>query len=171
MTPIGHSIVGMAFGTACLPKQSSFTRKLGYISLFVILANIPDLPIPYWGHDRYFFSHSFFVNLFLIGFIILILRFLSKCFHFPKVSWQIIVLGSLAILSHLLMDSFYNHGLGIPIFWPLSDASLVLPIPWLSVQQGRLPPPITYEMAKIWLIELLTFSPFLGLVIWLRRHK
>ena len=170
MTQVGHMIVGSSIGTLCLPKYSNFAKKFWHIMLFVFLANIPDLPIPYWGHDRYYFSHSLFVNLLLIVILILIFQVLSKYTHVIKVSWQILIFGSLAILSHLLLDSFYNHGLGVPIFWPFSEASLVLPIPWLSVQKD-LPPPITYEMARIWLLELVSFSPFLGIAILFRKSR
>lgn len=170
MTQVGHLIVGITGGKLCLPKDSNFAKKFWFILLFVFLANIPDLPIPYWGHDRYYISHSLFVNLLLIVILILILQILTKYTHAVKVSWQILIFGSLAILSHLLLDSFYNHGLGVPIFWPFSEASLVLPIPWLSVQKD-LPPPITYAMVRIWLIELASFSPFLGIAILFRKSR
>jgi hypothetical protein len=31
------------------------------------------------------------------------------------------------------LDSLYNHGHGVAIFWPLSDVRLALPIPWFAV--------------------------------------
>lgn len=168
MTQVGHTIVGTAIGTLCLPNFANFIKKFWFIFLFVFLANLPDLPIPYWGHDRYEISHSLFVNLLLIRIFILISQVIAKYSHTQKVSWKLVLFGSLAILSHLLLDSFYNHALGVMIFWPFSQASLVLPIPWLSVQKG-LPPPITWEMIKIGVIEFITFTPFLGLSIWARK--
>ena len=42
------------------------------------------------------------------------------------------VLGSAAWLSHLLLDSFYNHGRGIAIYWPFSDGRLNFSMPWFN---------------------------------------
>jgi len=78
--------------------------------------------------------------------------------------------GGLAWLSHMLLDSFYNHGQGVAIFWPLSDARLALPIPWFSVVYG-VPPSLTPEMARAFAIELICYAPLVLAAIVARRLR
>ncbi len=170
MTTIGHSLIGISLGVAALPKRKSFISTALNLFLFVFLANFPDLPVPGWGHDRYYFSHSIFIVTgiaLLLVFIYLVLhRFCLK----KKPHYGFLVLMVLALYSHLLLDSFYNHGLGVAIFWPISSASLVLPVPWLSVQY-EYPPPITSAMLRIWWIEVASFSPFVLIALLWKYFK
>jgi membrane-bound metal-dependent hydrolase YbcI (DUF457 family) len=167
MTTVGHTLVGAAIGTVCLPRDSRGIKKVLHLLTFIVLANLPDLPVPMWGHNRYDISHSIFTNLIVIGVLILLVCLWSAIFHTRLNRWILLCCG-IAIFSHILLDSFYNHGLGIPIFWPFSDKSLVLPIPWLSVQ-GEMPPPVTLEMVRIWLYEFVTFCPVLLIAVWIRK--
>ena len=50
-----------------------------------------------------------------------------------RVGSRVLVAWSLAWLSHMVLDAMYNHGLGIGVFWPFSDAHLVLPLPSSSL--------------------------------------
>ena len=50
---MGHSLVGLSLATlATLPRRSSKRQWFGGVCIFVALANLPDWPIPNWGHDR-----------------------------------------------------------------------------------------------------------------------
>ncbi len=167
MTPIGHSLTGAAIGVACMPKRLPLVGKTVHLMAFMLLANIPDIPFNGWGHDRYYFSHSLFVNLLLIGLAVLILA-PWKTVRQKIGSWTVMLGGALAWLSHLLLDSFYNQVRGVAIFWPYSNASLHLPIPWLAVMPAS-PPPLTPEMLHIFLMEFVTFSPLLILAILARK--
>jgi membrane-bound metal-dependent hydrolase YbcI (DUF457 family) len=145
MTPVGHSLMGTALGILSLPQHRSPRWKGAYFATFALLANLPDFPLPYWGHDRYDVSHSLFVNL------LLSLLAVALCAWRPSVRQHVggpavLVTSMLAWLSHLLLDAFYNHGRGVAIFWPFSPASLALPIAWFSVVS--LIPPIT--SAHLW---------------------
>jgi membrane-bound metal-dependent hydrolase YbcI (DUF457 family) len=168
MTPIGHALPGASFGTISVPRETRGFRKLFHVVCFIFLGNIQDLPIPMWGHDRYDISHSIFVSLLLCLLFVFILTFWFRYINRSFVNRWILFCGCLAIVSHLLLDSFYNHGLGVPIFWPFSDKSLVLPISWLSVQKD-FPPPFTLEMIRIWLLEFVTFGPFVLLSSWINK--
>ncbi|MBN1429374.1 MAG: metal-dependent hydrolase [Anaerolineae bacterium] len=132
MTQVGHILTGAAIGMLCKPDRRQPKWLLTYFGVFLLLANIPDLPFKNWGHDRYDISHSIFVNLLLIAVAGIVLS-LPKGFQSRIGGWKVMVGGTAAWLSHLLLDSFYNHGYGIAIFWPLSDARLTLPLPWFSV--------------------------------------
>jgi hypothetical protein len=167
MTQVGHALTGTAIGVMCLPKNTSLRYKTIHFAAFIALSLVPDYRIQNWGHDRYNVSHSIFVNLlFICGIIVLLAIF--KDMRRKIGGWSVIAAGAVAWLNHLLLDSFYNHGKGIAIFWPLSKSRLALPIPWLSVAHP-LPPPVTFELMKILMIELVTFAPLVLLAILLRN--
>ena len=167
MTPTGHLLTGAAVGVLFMPDYKTRGQKAIHLAVFAILANIPDLPIMNWGHDRYYFSHSLFVNLLLIGLGFLAIFSYSK-FRSQLVPWRLMIGGSIAWLSHLLLDSFYNHGKGIAIFWPFSSARLALPIPWLAVSTEPLFS-ITPKKTQIFLLEFASFFPLVILAILIRR--
>ena len=175
MTQVGHMLTGVASGVLCLPRQATRRRMAAQVVVFATLANLPDTPLPGWGHDRYDVSHSVFVNLLLIALAALTLWRLWRI-RAVLGGWQVIGAGGLAWLSHLLLDSFYNHGQDVAIFWPFSDAHLALPIPWFSVVHG-VPPPLTPEMARVFTIELICYAPLVIAAVVARaamtrhRHK
>jgi hypothetical protein len=168
MTQVGHIMTGAALGVLCLPRTASRLRKVTHLSAFMLLSNVPDLPLKNWGHDRYYFSHSVFINLLASAALILVLAGLPRL-RAGIGGWTVTGLGSLAWLSHLLLDSFYNHGKGVAIFWPFSRARLVLPIPWLSVVP-HLPPPVTPDLLRIFLVEFVTCLPLVVLAILIHRR-
>jgi len=168
MTQVGHALTGAAIAVICLPKNKSLRYKSIHFVAFIALSLIPDYPFQNWGHDRYYISHSLFTNILLIFGLTLLLA-IFKNTRMKIGGWHVAACGTAAWLSHLLLDSFYNHGKGVAIFWPLSKARLILPIPWLSVVK-LLPPPITPELLKILLIEFVTFSPLVLLAIVFRNY-
>jgi hypothetical protein len=167
MTSVGHALTGIAIGIVCKPKNTSTKWTIIHLTIFAFLANIPDLPFPNWGHARYDISHSIFVTLLLITILVICLTFRRKMMQHIG-GWQVIGGGALAWLSHLLLDSFYNHGYGIAIFWPFSKARLTLPIPWFSVVPS-IPPPFTWPIIQILLIEFVSYFPLVLLAIGLRK--
>jgi LexA-binding, inner membrane-associated putative hydrolase len=170
MTSTGHFLTGISIGILCLPKNSSKVHQIAHLSVFTILSIIPDLPFQGWGHgNKYYFSHSLFVNLVLI--LLLLIPFLLLSGLRKKIGgWPVLIGAPLAWLSHLLLDSFYNTGHGIAIFWPVSNARLILPIPWLSLSQGPLYP-FTLVNLKIVAIETVTFLPVLLLAVIIKRSN
>jgi len=130
MSPVGHSLVGLAFSAVILPRIRPGKWRIGLPLCFIALANLPDWPLPNWGHDRYDISHSVYVNVLLIALVAVAWRSISRfrasvrplCFFFGAGAW----------LSHLLLDSFYNHGNGIGIFWPFSNRQLNFAMPWFN---------------------------------------
>jgi membrane-bound metal-dependent hydrolase YbcI (DUF457 family) len=165
MTTVGHTLMGTAIGILCLPQQTSARWKAGYFTAFVVLPNIPDLPFPHWGHDRYNFSHSLFVNLLLCLIVVALLGGYANIRH-ASGDGKVLGGGVAAWLSHLALDSFYNHGRGIAIFWPLSDAHLALPIPWFSVVRF---PPLSLALLQECAIEFASYFPLVLLAYSLRR--
>ena len=166
MTQVGHVITGATLGVLCMPQHLSKRVAGAYLVAFALLANVPDFKFKNWGHDRYDISHSVFVNLLIILVVIAGLWLLPRLR--ARIGGGTVMLGGAASwLSHLLLDSFYNHGMGVAIFWPFSAARLALPIPWFSVLSSPLP--ITWQVVQVWAIELVSYLPLLLLAIGLRR--
>lgn len=170
MTPVGHTLTGLTIALLALPVGVSSRRRLVTAACFAVAANLPDLPFPGWGHDRYDISHSVFV-ISLILIIALLLAWSIGRFARWAGGKRILFAGALACLSHLLLDTFYNHGNGLPMFWPVSEASLALPIPWFSTLQASLPE-ITGQSLRVFLIELVCYGPiFLAAWLWMNRKR
>lgn len=168
MTQVGHTLTGVAIGVLSLPKKTTVRWKIVYFIVFMVFPNIPDIRIKYWGHHRYNISHSIFTNLFLIV-VLVILFAILKPLHRHIRTYRVVIGGVFAWLSHLLLDSFYNHGNGIAIYWPFSQARLVLPIPWFSVVPHS-PPPFTPEILRIYGIEFLAYFPLLIIAIMIKMY-
>jgi hypothetical protein len=166
MTPIAHSLVGASLGIVSLPEFQSRRARAAFLAGFVVLASMPDLPVPYWGHGPYYHvSHSLFANGLLVVAIAACLRLWPRT-RTTLGSPAVLAAGATAWLSHLLLDSFYNHGLGVKIFWPFSDAALVLPLPWFAALNGY-PSWLSSRNFHICLIELVCYSPlFLLAILW-----
>jgi hypothetical protein len=159
MTQVGHTLTGLAIGVLCLPSPTSRLTKAVHLAAFLLLANTPDFPFDNWGHDRYDISHSLFVNLLLITTAMLVVSFTPKLR--AGIGGGPVITGAvIAWLSHLLLDSFYNHGLGVAIFWPFSPARLALPIPWFSLLPNS-PPPFTAQVWRAYSIEFACYFPLL----------
>lgn len=169
MTQFGHLIIGISCGSLTGPPKLTRLQRMLLILLFASAANIPDIAVKGWGHDKYYFSHSVFVSLALIGFLFAAWFILCSFFKRDK-HYRVVISLAFAWLSHLLLDSFYNHGLGIRIFWPISDSALSMPMPWLNVKDVSIPF-FAWHNTKIYLIEILTFVPILFLCLLLRYFK
>jgi hypothetical protein len=169
MTQVGHTLTGLAFGVLSLPSSVSKTRRAVQLGVFAVLANIPDIPLPYWGHARYAISHSVFVNLVLCILVCASLMRFRDLRDRPG-DWRMRGLGAAAWFSHLLLDTFYNHGHGVGIFWPFSTATLALPIPWFSV---LVPPmwPLTLQGLRIGLIEFISYAPLVLMTLYIRNRE
>ncbi len=164
MTTVGHSLTGLSIAVLTLPRGKSLTWYLLVGHMFVFFANVPDFPLPYWGHANYEVSHSLFVTGMLI--IPLALLLLIPAVN-DKIGTKITAAWAIAWLSHMVLDSLYSHGNGIGIFWPLSDAHLSLPLPWFNTLTW---PPFTEHNRDVFGIELAVYGTVLVLCLLLRRR-
>ncbi|MEO0530228.1 MAG: metal-dependent hydrolase [Planctomycetota bacterium] len=166
MSPVGHSLVGLAIGSFAQRRRALPRRRIATGLLLVAVANLPDWPLPGWGHSAYHVSHSLLVNAALIlsiGSVLLASRShrsVIRCWGLCSVAW----------LSHLLLDSMYGHGLGLAIGWPVSDFRLTLPVPWLRTLDLAEPPWSSHNLS-VALVELLTFGPLLLTANSLERRR
>jgi len=173
MTLVGHSIIGATMAVVTIPLGARVRRLALAMLAFVVLANIPDLRLPYWGHERYGISHSVFVNGTVI--LLLSLPFLLSGRARSSIGGITVVVGcALAWLSHLLLDTFYNHGRGLAMFWPFSKGRLALPVPWFETAKKPLPH-FDLHTARVWSVELVSYGVVIVAALLVRhalaRHR
>jgi len=173
MTFVGHSLVGASLAQAAIPAGASRKQWWFVVHLFVLLAYLPDLPFPGWGHNRYFFSHSLFVNLLLM--IPMAALACYAVFRQGRPGYALVAWAAVAWLSHFPLDALYNHGRGIAIYWPFSDAVLNLPLPWFATLDMRQPLTAAHNV-RVFRVEALAYLPLfgaalLGRMAWLRWRK
>ena len=166
MTTVGHSLTGLSLAALTLPRGKSLLWYLVIGHFFIFFANLPDFPLPGWGHRYYQISHSVFVTTLLVS----LLSMLLLLPRFDRaVGARIVAAWSFTWLSHMLLDSLYAHGAGIGVFWPFSNAHLALPVPWFETLRW---PPISEHNRNVFRTELLVFGTLFTLcmgVRWLRR--
>jgi membrane-bound metal-dependent hydrolase YbcI (DUF457 family) len=169
MTSVGHCLTGLSFASLVVPRSWERKEKLAAFAAFTLVANTPDLPLPFWGHFNYRVSHSLFVNLALVSALVGLLLG-HRAWRSQKAWKWVVVAGAAAWLSHLLLDSFYSHGRGVRIFWPLSDGALNLAIPWLHVLRRSSSPDLAN--LRVFIVEALWYGALLAAcLIWRRRFK
>ena len=174
MTTIGHCLTGMSLGVLCLPNPTK-SKSITALQLFCFagLANIPDWPLPMWGHHRYDISHSLIVN----GAMMLLALLVFGLWKKPRNQlggWLVVLCGTAAWLSHFFLDSLYNHGLGLGVLWPVSEWRLNLSVPWFSTLNGWWAWDL--HTARVAAIELAVYGSLLAMAIlgrrlWLKRRE
>jgi len=168
VTIVGHSLLGFSLGALAIPRGWARRPKLLAFGVFGLLAGGPDLPAPFWGHSQYLVSHSLFVNLGLIAAV------MGLAWALPRLraalgGWPLVCAGAAAWSSHLLLDSFYSHGKGVRIFWPLSLDALNLPMPWFDVLHIGVPPHVAL---RIFAVEFAFYGTLLALcLVWRARQS
>ena len=163
MTPIGHCLMGLSVASLTIPPGWGWRTKLAGLAVLAAAANVPDLPLPYWGRPYHHVSHSVFVTLGLMAAQAAVLSCLPGLRR--KVGgWTFAGAFMLSWASHLLLDSFYGHSEGARIYWPMSEATLSLPIPWLDGVSDRLPWSDAMVLRVVG-IELLFFGTILALCL------
>jgi membrane-bound metal-dependent hydrolase YbcI (DUF457 family) len=165
MTPIGHTFTGLAIGYLAVPRATPFKPKIVLLAGFAVVASAPDLPLPYWGHFRYDISHSIFstaVGILLLE-LVLAWRFRGR----EPVGWRVMLGLTVAWYSHLLLDTLYNHAQGLAIFWPVSDKSVALPVPWLS--RGDREYLFSLHNVMVAVYEFLTFAPLVVIAYLMKK--
>jgi len=165
VTTVGHSLTGLSIAVLALPKGKSLMWYLLVGHFFIFFANLPDFPLPGWGHASYQVSHSIFLTGLLASMMVLLL-FLPK-FN-EQVGMKVVLFWSITWLGHMVLDAMYNHGQGIGIFWPFSDAHLVLTTPWFETLTW---PPFSEHNRRVFLIELGVYGALLLLSIWIRSRR
>ncbi len=164
--------MGIAMAQPVITRVKHRYTTITVICCFIAIANLPDWPLPRWGHHRYDISHSLFVNVGLIvGVYVFVtslraLKYNSKLIDsvYRSFGWM-----TLAWLSHLLLDSLYSHSLGIGIGWPISEWRLVLPIPFFDTVHIN-ESIFSEHNLKVATMELLFYLPIVVVAYLLSRN-
>lgn len=159
MTPVGHTLTGLALATAALPLGASRRRAAAALGLGALAALAPDLPLPGWGHDGYRTSHSLVVALALLAPVGAVLA-LRPGPRDPLTRGRGFAVLAAAWGSHVVLDGLYSHGQGVPALWPLAEARLALPLPFLHAV--RIAPFDAAHNARVAGVELLFFGAILA---------
>lgn len=164
MTPVGHSLTGLVIAVLVTPREWPLRSRLATMAAMVLLANAPDVPLPRWGHDRYDISHSVFVSAAAVLIVALVVRLAVGAGRIPT---RLYIAGGLAWFSHLLLDTTYNHGRGIAIYWPFGDGRLALTLPWFSTMNPR--DLWSAHNFRVWAIEAVVYGSIFALAVGGRR--
>jgi len=172
-------LMGASIGVLVIPRRAKARTKAAMLAGFALLATVPDwqlphgwpgveyVPLPPWGHNLYRVSHSLFVNLAIAAAGVALLGSWARLREWLG-GWPVVLGAAAALLSHLLLDTFYGHGYGLAMFWPLSDARLALPLPWFSTVRG-IPPPLDWHTVRVVLVEVAFYLPILIIAVVVRK--
>lgn len=175
-TPLGHSLIGLAYFTLTAGKGKILGKETAWWGILcIVVANIPDIDFIHledgaiaisgkWHHG---ITHSIGFSI-LLGIIASGISFATKIGSPFKVFMALFILSSLhSIFDLLYIDTYAVNGIGLPLLWPLTDSYFVL---------QALPPvdrssPFTmYSMVAI-AIEVLLYGGILLLATFYRKMK
>jgi hypothetical protein len=151
-----------------MPSDFSPNAKLSVLGAFVVLANLPDAPLPYWGHARYDISHSVFVTTLGVAILATLATGVARMMN-TSARRSILLGGAAAWYSHLLLDTFYGHGKGLALLWPVSDMRLALPVPLFATMQ--LSPLFCMHNLRVFAIEAVTYGTVMCIAVFVRYRR
>src|SRR5262245_59127973 len=179
-SPLGHALAGLAIGR--IPDSEHAGSAHWLVPACALLAIAPDLDfVPGWiaGQPALYHqgvSHSFFVGALTAAAAALLIARGSGV-------WRCFAWLFAAYVSHLAIDWLAGDTrppIGMPLFWPFSDATFISPVPILP---GISHSPHGVEGRAAWLaslldgynlralgVELLVCAPLLAVVEWRRRR-
>lgn len=179
-SPLGHALAGWAIG-----RWPAADRAVSpwLVPACALLAVAPDLDfVPGWiaGQPALYHqgvSHSFAAAGLVAGAAALLIsrgRDALRCF-----GWLFAAYASHLAIDWLAGDT--RPPIGMPLFWPLTDATYISPVPILP---GISHSPMGVEGRAAWLaslldgynayavgIELLVCAPLLAVAEWRRRRR
>jgi membrane-bound metal-dependent hydrolase YbcI (DUF457 family) len=177
-SPVGHALAGLALGRLAEPRVSAASRLI--VPVCIALALLPDLdflPGVLLGNPTLYHqgeSHSLGAAL-LVSFAVALLLARGG----PQLL-RIWLVCFAAYGSHLLLDYFGTDArlpIGIPLLWPLSNATWISPVPILpgvhhagATTDAWLATVFSLANLRAIAIELIVVGPML-LLAELRRRR
>jgi inner membrane protein len=114
-----------------------------------------------WGHRGA--THSF---VFALGVAVLV-ALVAKLARLPV--WRTTLIAAVVLVSHPLLDTLTDGGLGCALLWPFSNERFFAPWSPLPVAPiGRAF--LSEEGLRVALTELLLLAPLLAYALWPRRR-
>lgn len=166
MASIGHVAVGVATARMWCGRAADLRVRIAAAIGFSALALAPDLDviafalrIPYaapFGHRGA--SHALLTAVVLAVIVGLALRNKRHA----------ILWAAVALVSHGLLDTLTDGGLGVALFWPFDTTRYfapVRPIPVAPIGAGM----FSARGLYVTMVELVAFLPFWLIAFWPRR--
>jgi inner membrane protein len=182
MASLGHVAVGMAAGRLWtgLQRQNepgSFTPLARSMLAFSALSLAPDLDviafrfgIPYsapFGHRGA--AHSIFIALVLASIATLAAPARPHQVNSGQTRKRLWVLCAVVAISHGLLDTLTDGGLGIALLWPFSNERFFAP--WTPIPVAPIGARmLTGRGVRVVMTEALQFAPLLVWAVWPRRR-
>ena len=168
MLPVAHGLLASTV-IASFHEGEPDRAYSADLLLGALLGIAPDLDylvkhVPALGGGHHGFTHSF-VFAGAVGILI------AACMR--RFNWMSILVYSLAMLSHPLLDYIFTESLGIALLWPFSLTRFKLMIPnpidynWRNSSVSA----AVFALIRISLIEMMIFGCLFGLVHWLRHRR
>lgn len=175
MAGIGHIAVGMTVAPHLLQECANRRAVINYSLLAVSVAWAADLDaigyllgVPYasaWGHRGA--THS----LLFAGIIALVVAITFAPLR--KKFWRSFMSLCFLTVSHPLLDMLTDGGLGVALWWPLSEARYFFD--WRPLHVSAIGPAAFSfsQLHNVQLTEALIFSPFILYAIcqWIRLYR
>jgi inner membrane protein len=172
MASIGHVMLGLAASRFAREGQPRTLSPIVSCVLWSSLAMLPDadvigfqLGIAYadpWGHRGASHSLVFALGAGLIAWGIMRLR------GVPALRTALLVIAVVA--SHGILDTLTDGGLGVALLWPFNDTRFFAPWTPLPVAPIGRAFFTTARGARVALVELLAFAPFVVYALWPQRR-
>jgi len=183
MASLGHVAVGMAAGRVWTGLQRGQSQRITLKALarsmvaFSALSLAPDLDvvafrfgIPYsapWGHRGA--AHSIFVALVLASIAAVATRLTLEQVDGGQTRTRLWLLCAIVAVSHGLLDTLTDGGLGIALLWPLSNQRYFAP--WTPIPVAPIGARmLTGRGLMVVMTEALQFAPLLIWAVWPRRE-
>jgi inner membrane protein len=168
MASIGHVLVGAA---AAKVYRAGERPTLASVVLWSVLSLLPDIDVigfplgiryaDEWGHRGA--THSFAFALAVAAVVGLV----AKWARLP--AWRTMLVAAAVLVSHPLLDTMTDGGLGCALLWPFSDERFFAP--WRPIPVAPIGPAfLSARGLRIAAIELLAMSPFLIYALWPRAR-
>jgi len=170
MTTVGHSLMGISIGVLCVPARWGPWAKAGLLVGFAALACGPDI-VDHAAPQGYAVSHPICHSVFVNAAVMILLGVFAWWALARRPGWRGVVIGGEAALaSHLLLDAMYNHGDGVHAFWPVSNATLALTLPWFSTVKHPWSDHAAVNVRTL-IVELLFYGGVLLACVCVRRAR
>jgi len=167
MASIGHVLIGMAAARLSRERQRTIWSPVTAGAIWSGLSLLPDadvfgfrLGVRYedtWGHRGATHSIAFALG---VAIVVAVIARLAKL---KAIRTGLIALA--VVMSHSILDTFTDGGLGCALLWPFSDERFFAPwtpIPVAPIGRAFL----SAEGARVAAFELVAFAPFLLYAIW-----
>lgn len=176
MASSGHVAVGMAAARIYAPGPRRLGPLLVSMVLWTELSLLPDadvlglaLGIPYgdpWGHRGA--THSFVFSV-VLGAALGLLTVALRNPAYQKPALRTGVVASLVLMSHALLDTLTDGGLGCALFWPFDNTRHFAP--WQPIPVAPIGKDFVSERGlHVALAELFGFAPLFLYSLWPRSN-